>query len=161
MRRNPRWIGLGLLLLLAFFAAVIGGIATASSVGTWYLTLVKPRWNPPAAVFAPVWTLLYILMSIAAWRVWLFTRIPDRLSMSGHCLQLVLNASWSVLFFGMHSPTTALLDLVALWTLLGWLQVRFWRRDPLAGLLWLPYFAWGSFALSLNFAIWRLNPAAG
>jgi benzodiazapine receptor len=143
---------------VTFAAAAIGSAATFQSVGTWYQTLQKPTWNPPSAVFSPVWTLLYIAMSIAAWRAWR-KAAPEAgggvIRLYG--AQLILNALWSILFFGLRRPDLALIDIVALWLLLVLGLVRFWRLDRIAGLLWAPYVAWVSFAAFLNFTIWQLN----
>jgi len=156
---RPRaWLALGLLLLASFAASAIGGLATAANVRTWYPTLVKPDWNPPSWVFGPVWTLLYILMAVAAWRVWRRRDVAGaRAALLGHGLQLVLNAAWSLLFFGLHNPGAALIEIVVLWALLAWLFARFRRIDPVAGWLWLPYLLWVSFATILNATIWYLN----
>jgi tryptophan-rich sensory protein len=157
MRKKPQWIGLGLFILLAAVAAAIGGAATASSVKTWYPTLAKPSWTPPSALFAPVWTALYVMMSVAVWRVWAFAPSADRRVFRAYCAQLALNATWSVLFFGLRSPGLAMADIVVMWVFLVWLQVQFWRLDRWAGLLWAPYVLWVSFALALNFAICTAN----
>ena len=153
-----RWAALLLFLLASFTAATIGGQATADSVRSWYPTLAKPGWNPPAAVFAPVWTLLYVAMSVAAWRVWLRRDLPG----AGPALRLFfvslgLNALWSVLFFGLHRPGWALLEILLFWCSLVAVLGRFRRLDTAAGWLWLPYVAWVSFATLLNAAIWWLN----
>ena len=154
-----RWIALGLFLLASFTASAIGEYATFESVRTWYPTLVKPSWNPPAAIFGPVWTLLYLLMSIAAWRVWLRReQTGARPALRLFFVSLALNALWSVLFFGLHRPGLALLEVVLFWGTLVLIQVRFARLDRVAGWLWAPYVAWVSFATVLNAAIWRLNP---
>ena len=142
----------------SFTAAAIGGAATATSVGTWYRALNKPPWNPPDWIFGPAWTVLYVLMAIAAWRVWRRTDGDVRrrtLLLFG--AQLALNALWSVLFFGLRRPGFALVDVVALWSLLLVLQLRFTRIDRVAGGLWAPYLAWVSFASALNAAVWWLN----
>lgn len=153
-----RWIALLFFLLASFTAAAIGGYATAESVRTWYPTLVKPSWNPPAVVFAPVWSLLYTAMSIAAWRSWLKRDRPGvPCTLRLFFVSLVLNALWSVLFFGLHQPGWALLEVVLLWSTLVTLLVRFRRVDVIAGWLWAPYVAWVSFATALNAAIWWLN----
>lgn len=154
-----RWIALGLFLLGSFTAAAIGGYATFESVRTWYPTLVKPSWNPPAALFGPVWTVLYAAMSVAAWRIWLHRELTGaRPALRLFFVSLGLNALWSVLFFGLHRPGVALLEILLLWASLVALQFRFARLDPVAGWLWAPYLAWVSFATVLNAAIWRLNP---
>jgi benzodiazapine receptor len=153
-----RWFALLLFLLASFTAAAIGGYATAESVRTWYPTLVKPSWNPPAAVFGPIWTLLYTGMSIAAWRSWLRRDLPGvPCTLRLFFVSLVLNALWSVLFFGCHQPGWALLEIVLLWSTLIILLIRFRRVDAIAGWLWTPDVAWVSFATALNAAIWWLN----
>lgn len=157
MQTKARWIGLGLFLSLAAIAAAIGGAATASSVNTWYPTLVKPTWTPPSGLFGPVWTALYLMMSVAVWRVWVFAAEAPRRVFRAYCAQLALNATWSVLFFGLKSPGLALADIAMIWVLLVWLQVQFWRYDRWAALLWAPYLVWVSFAAALNFAICMAN----
>jgi len=156
--RMNRWIALALFLLASFSAAAIGGYATFDPVRTWYPSLVRPAWNPPAALFGPVWTLLYTAMSFAAWRIWLRRELAGaRPALWLFCASLGLNALWSVLFFGCRQPGWALLEVLLLWVCLVMLQFRFARLDPVAGWLWAPYLAWVSFATALNAAIWRLN----
>ena len=153
-----RWAVLLLFLLASFTAAAIGGFATAESVRTWYPTLVKPVWNPPAAVFGPVWTLLYVAMSIAAWRIWLRAEAPGaKPARRLFFVSLGLNALWSVLFFGLHQPGWAFLEVLLFGACLVTLLVKFRRLDAVAGWLWTPYVAWVSFASVLNGAIWWLN----
>lgn len=157
MKSSP-WAPLGLFLLLAFLAAGIGSLATFTSVDTWYATLRKPSWNPPSWVFGPVWTTLYVLMAIATWRVWRAESSNGaRLVVRLYGAQLGLNALWSVLFFGLHRPGAALIDVVVLWLVLIRMLVRFRETDTLAALLWTPYVLWVSFAAVLNAAIWELN----
>ena len=145
-------------LVATFAAAAIGSTATMSGVKDWYPQLVKPTWTPPSGVFAPVWTLLYIAMAIAAWRVWRLQIGAKAVAViRAYAAQLVLNALWSVLFFGMRRPDLALVDILALWLLLVLALVRFWPADRTAGLLWLPYVLWVTFATALNAAIWSLN----
>jgi len=153
-----RWLALVFFVFTAFAASAIGGFATTSSVTTWYPTLVKPAWNPPSWLFAPVWSALYLMMAVSAWRIWQRRSAPG----AGFALrlwfaQLALNTLWSVLFFGARNPGAALAEIVVLWLLLAALQLRFARLDRVAALLWAPYFAWVSFAAVLNFTIWRLN----
>jgi translocator protein len=144
---------------VTFVAAAIGSAATFRGVATWYPTLVKPAWTPPSALFGPVWTALYLAMAVAAWRVWrLQTGSARTAVLRSYGSQLVLNALWSVLFFGLRRPDLALLDIAALWLVLVIALVRFWRADRIAGALWVPYVAWVSFAFALNAAVWRLNP---
>jgi translocator protein len=126
--------------------------------GEWYAGLVKPSWNPPSSVFAPVWTTLYVLMGVAAWLVWRqvgFAGAPVALGL--FALQLVLNAAWSYLFFGLHQPAVAFVDIVALWLAILATTVAFWRVSGPAGVLLLPYLCWVGFASALNLQLWRLN----
>lgn len=146
-------------LLVTFAAAAIGSTATFRNVTTWYPMLQKPSWTPPSALFGPVWTALYIAMSVAGWRAWRKAESPAATAgvIRLYGAQLILNALWSVLFFGMRRPDLALIDIVALWLLLVVGLIRFGRLDRLAGVLWAPYVAWVSFATALNAAIWSLN----
>jgi len=155
---SKRLLPLGLFLLLAFAAAAMGALATATSVETWYPTLRKPSWNPPSWVFGPVWTALYILMAVATWRAWTVgDALAARRTASLYSAQLTLNALWSILFFGMRRPDIALAEIFVLWAVLIVILVRFWRLDRVAAVLWLPYLGWVSFAAVLNGAIWSLN----
>lgn len=150
-----------LCLALCLGASGLGAVATASSVGTWYQALAKPSFNPPDAVFAPVWTALYIMMAVAVWRVWRRHGLkPARGAMALFALQLALNVAWSVLFFGLRLIGPALAEIVVLWLAIVATAIAFWRHDRLAGLLLLPYAAWVAFATLLNAALWHLNPAA-
>ena len=124
----------------------------------WYRQLAKPTWTPPNSIFAPVWTVLYLLMAVAAWLVWKDYGLAGALfPLILFILQLLLNAAWSWLFFGRHRPDTALLDIVILWVVLLATLISFWNLVPLAGLLLIPYLAWVSFATVLNWTIWRMN----
>lgn len=156
--RPPRYLALVVFLVAAFAAGAIGSAATFENVKTWYPTLAKPAWTPPSTLFAPVWTALYALMAIAAWRAWRVS-LPGNAYVTGclYGLQLALNALWSICFFGLKRPGLALVDIVLLWLLLLALLVRLWRKDRLAGLLWAPYLAWVTFASALNASIWWLN----
>lgn len=140
----------------AFVAGALGSWATFTSVREWYSTLAKPAWNPPSWVFGPVWTTLYVLMGVAVWRVWR-TGPEARPLVRLYFVQLGLNALWSVLFFGLRQPAWAMVDILFLWLVLAGMQRGLWRRDRLAGVLWLPYLLWVSFAAVLNAAIVRLN----
>jgi len=137
----------------------LSGYATARGVSTWYPTLVKPSFNPPAWVFGPVWTLLYIMMGIAAFLVWRRGLNADgvRIALTVFAIQLALNGLWSILFFGMHAPGWALAEIILLWMAIGTATLLFWRVVPAAGVLLLPYWAWVSFATVLNASLWWLN----
>ena len=149
------WIGLLLWLVLSMAA---GWVGSQFSPGEWYASLSKPSWNPPGAVFAPVWTFLYILMGIAAWLVWREKGFAgNRTVLLVFVVQLVLNGLWSYLFFGLHNPLAAFIEILVLWLLILITLVLFWRVRSLAGVLLIPYLAWVAFASVLNFTLWRLN----
>jgi benzodiazapine receptor len=153
---SQAWLRLGLLLGGSFLAAAIGTRANFPNVRDWYPLINKPSWTPPSSLFGPVWTVLYVLMGVAVWRVWRHGPRARPL-VSGYFVQLALNALWSVLFFGLKRPDWALADILLLLGCLGWMQRGLWRADRLAGILWLPYLLWVSFAAALNLAIVRLN----
>ena len=144
-----------MLIVLCFVVAGIGGLVTTPSIPNWYSGLVKPSWTPPSWVFGPVWSVLYLCMAVAAWLVW--RKGNALVPLTFFAVQLAFNAAWSWLFFGLHSPGAALIDIVLLWIAIAATTIAFWRRSVVAGLLFLPYLAWVSFAATLNFAIWRLN----
>ncbi len=151
---------LGLLISVAvcFGAGLAGSVFTARSVGEWYVTLAKPAWTPPSSVFGPVWSLLYLLMAVAAWLVWRRGGVAAHpVALTLFACQLALNAGWSFLFFGLRLPGAAFVEIVVLWALILATLVAFWRAAPVAGLLLVPYLLWVSFASALNLAIWRLN----
>ena len=151
-------VGLVVAIAIVFAAAAAGGTATSSSVGTWYAGLQKPSFNPPAWVFGPVWSVLYLTMAVAAWLVWLKRGFADaQLPLALFGLQLALNMAWSVLFFGLRSPGLGMADIVLLWLAIVATLVAFWRVSPTAGALLLPYLAWVSFAAVLNYSLWTLN----
>ncbi len=128
------------------------------STGGWFAELCKPSWNPPSWVFGPIWTLLYIMMAIAAWLVWRQGGWKlQRLALGVFLLQWLLNALWTPLFFGMHQLGLAFGEIILLWVVLALTAILFWQVKKSAGWLLLPYLAWVSFAMALNFSIWRLN----
>lgn len=156
--RGADLLGLGAFLALCFAIAAMGGWITASSVSTWYRTLQKPAFNPPDWVFAPVWTVLYVMIALAGWRVWRdagFARA--RAGMSAYAVQLALNLAWSFLFFGARMIGIALLDILLLLAMICLNAALFWRIDRLPGYLLAPYAAWVAFASVLNFELWKLN----
>jgi len=144
--------------LTAFAAAAVGGALSGDSIAAWYPSLAKPTWTPPGAVFGPVWSVLYLMMGVAAWRVWRRDGLLEaRLSLSVFALQLALNAAWSGIFFGLRSPAFAFAEILALWLLIAVTTLLFRARDGLAALLMAPYLAWVSFAAALNGAIAWMN----
>ncbi len=148
-------IAVTICLLIGF----LSGFATQSSVDTWYTTLKKPSFNPPNWIFAPVWTLLYVLMGIAAGLVWAkgFYHIWVKTALYYFGFQLLFNALWSIVFFGFQEPFWALLVILVLLTLLL-LTIKWFKivSRPAAYLL-IPYLLWVSFAMLLNYKIWVLN----
>ena len=136
------------------------GMVTRSAITTWYPTLVKPSFNPPNWVFAPVWSMLYIMMGVAAGLVWNridFERETVKKALVFFTIQLALNALWSYLFFGLHNPMLAGLEIIVLWLMIYETYIQFVKINKIAGYLFLPYLAWVSFAAVLNGSIWWLN----
>ena len=152
--------GLAGWLLVTFAAAAVGAIASIEA-SSFYLQLSRPTWAPPAGVFGPVWSVLYTLIGIAAWRVWRKGGFRlQRAALTLFLVQLVLNALWSWLFFGWHRGALAFADIVLLLVSILATLIAFWRAERLAGALLVPYLAWVSFASALNFEVWQLNPQA-
>ncbi len=151
-------LGLAGWLLASLAAAALGAIASASAAN-FYRELARPAWAPPGWLFGPVWTVLYLMMGIAAWLVWRESGWDHaRLALSIFLVQLVANALWSWLFFAWRQGAWASVEIVLLWLLIAATIAVFWRVRPLAGALLLPYLAWVTFAAFLCFAIWRRNP---
>lgn len=160
MTRHVQWVGLGVFIAVCLGAGGLGAAVTTPEINGWYRTIVKPAWNPPDSVFGPVWTALYLTMATAAWLVWK----PDGLRAAATPLmlfvvQVVLNIGWSWIFFKLHQPGWAFVEIVILWLAIAATTVAFFWRSPTAGCLLAPYLAWVSFAGVLNFTIWRLNAA--
>lgn len=151
--------------ILIFIATCIGvgylsGIATQSGANTWFLTLEKPFFNPPDWIFAPVWGLLYIMMGVAAGIIWSridYDRDAVKKALLFFAIQLALNALWPVLFFGLHNPLLALIEIVILWLMIYETYVQFSKIDKIAGWLFIPYLLWAGFATVLNASLWWLN----
>lgn len=137
--------------------AAIGGLVTVQAIPTWYRALQKPSWNPPDALFGPVWTALYLMMGIAL--VVARRAAPERTARLGSVfgLQLALNLAWSLVFFGRRDPQAGLAVIGLLWVAIVATIAEFSRGRRLAAALLLPYLAWVSFAMLLNEQIWELN----
>jgi benzodiazapine receptor len=145
-------------LVASFIAAAVGGAASIRA-GSFYVQLDRPGWAPPSNVFGPVWTVLYLMMAVAAWLVWRERGFrAARTALSLFLVQLALNALWSWLFFAWRRGGPAFADIVVLWVLIVATLVTFWRIRPLAGALLVPYLAWVTFAAALNYSIWQRNP---
>jgi len=156
---NP-WLGLAGWIALCAIAGATGAVASVNAK-EFYAALDQPAWAPPAAVFGPVWTLLYICMAWAAWLVWRergFARARGALGL--FIAQLALNALWSWLFFAWHRGAYAFVDILALLALIVATVVSFAKIRRLAAWLLAPYLAWVTFATLLNYSVWQLNPHA-
>jgi tryptophan-rich sensory protein len=159
---RPNLPVLALLVLLALAAGVLAflfGPANSAAAAHWYAALAKPAWLLPQQWFAPVWTALYGLMAIAAWLIWRERYHRARTSgMMMYALQLLLNAAWAPVFFGLKSIGAALFVAVALWLAVAWTVREFARVSGFAAVLLLPYLAWVSVAVAMNLGVWQLNP---
>ncbi|NGP88092.1 TspO/MBR family protein [Fodinibius halophilus] len=155
MNKSKSIIGLITWIIICSTAGIIGA---QFDPGTWYELLQKPTWTPPNWAFPVVWPILYVMMGTAAWILWKMETISIRdYAFTWFFLQLVLNALWSWLFFGMNLIGTALAEIFLLWIAIIFTVLLFWRHKQIAGLLLLPYLLWVSYASALNFAIWQLN----
>lgn len=139
--------------LLTFLAPLLGAFTPP---GAWYQALQKPEWTPPAWLFAPVWTLLYLGMAMAAWLVW--KKGMRSGALRWYIIQWALNAAWTPVFFGAHQIGLALLVMFCLWLAIVLTLRAFWQVSRSAGLLLVPYLLWVSFATLLNVTLWWLNP---
>jgi translocator protein len=151
-------IGLLGWLVLCFAAAAVGAVASAGA-GSFYEQLVRPTWAPPGWLFAPVWTILYALMAVAAWLIWRVHRFnAGRTALALFMAQLGANALWTWVFFVWREGALAFAEVVLLWCLIVATIVSFRRLNAVAASLLLPYLAWVTFASALTLAVWRLNP---
>jgi benzodiazapine receptor len=144
---------------ICLLAGAVGSIFTVSSVNSWYLTLVKPSFNPPSWLFAPVWTILYIMMGISLYLVWKKgTKAKEaKKGMRLFFTQLWLNLFWSLLFFGIRNPLVALIEIIILWIMILMTMIIFYKLEKKTVYLLIPYLLWVTFATILNFAIVLLN----
>jgi translocator protein len=144
---------------VAELTGVIGSIFTTSSIATWYAYINKPSFNPPNWLFAPVWTVLFLLMGIAAYLVWQkgFLKKGVRPALDVFVFQLVLNIYWSVIFFSLQKPAAAFAEIVFLWVAILATIIAFAKISKPAAWLLVPYILWVSFAAYLNYSIWLLN----
>ncbi|NYZ78465.1 tryptophan-rich sensory protein [Candidatus Micrarchaeota archaeon] len=158
MKKENYW-KLAASVVICLLAGFIGSFFTTPSIPTWYASLAKPAFNPPNWLFAPVWTLLYILMGVAFFLVWRKSAKNKNFKISAalFALQLFLNASWSLVFFGMRNIGGALAVIILLWLAILANIVWFWRSSHAAAALLIPYIAWVSFAAFLNYFVWMLN----
>lgn len=144
--------------LVVFAAAAVGGYASASA-GEFYRELQRPPWAPPGWLFAPVWSILYVLMGVSAWLIWRARGLDGAASALGlFLIQLAANALWTWLFFWWRQGGLAFAEVLLLWVLIVATIKLFWDVRPLAAILLIPYLVWVSFASALTLAMWQLNP---
>lgn len=151
----------GSILGLAGFVLLVVAVASTGAMfkpGAWYEALAKPFWTPPNWLFPVAWTILYLMIAVAGWLVWREAGLAGaRQALTLYFLQLMLNAAWSWLFFGLHRMDLAMIDIVALWIAVAATIAAFYAVSLPAALLLVPYLAWVSYAAALNFAIWQAN----
>src|SRR3954447_89266 len=148
-------IGLACFIAACFFAALTGRLFRP---GEWYEGLKKPSWRPPNRLFAPVWTVLYLMIAVAGWLIWREAGFEGAgLALAVYALQLTFNAAWTPLFFGFQRPDLGFVDIVLVWVSIIATIVLFYSIHAGAAFLLVPYLAWVTFATALNFAVWRLN----
>jgi translocator protein len=138
---------------------IVSGLLSQTEMKTWFITINKPSWNPPAYLFGPVWTILYFLMGIAMWLIWKSDKIESKKTnaLLLFALQLFLNFWWSILFFKFHLPGLAFVDIILMVIIIIITIFRFAPISRLAAWLLVPYISWVCFASILNYTIWILN----
>ena len=154
MTKN-KYLSLFLIILITSLASAIGGFTTTSFKEPWYSEIILPSFNPPSWVFAPVWTTLYIMMSIAIWKIWInsFDININKL----YFIHLFFNGTWSIVFFGFHQIGLALINLVIILIFIALLMKSYFTRDKISFYLMIPYLLWSSYALILNSSIFLYN----
>ena len=154
MTKN-KYLSLFFILLITFLASAIGGFTTTSFKEPWYSQIILPSFNPPSWVFAPVWTTLYIMMSVAIWKTWINSFDLKLLKL--YFIHLFFNGTWSIVFFGFHQIGLALINLIIIIAFIIMLIKKYLIRDKFSFYLMIPYFLWSSYALILNSSIFLLN----
>ena len=154
MTKN-KYLSLLILLLVTFIAPVIGSYVTSVFKEPWYSEIIQPSFNPPSWVFPPVWSTLYVMMSIAIWRVW--TAFFNSRILKLYFFHLFFNCIWSIIFFGFHQIGLALINIIVILFFIIILMKEYLKIDKLSFYLMIPYFLWSSFALILNASIFFLN----
>ena len=152
---NNKYLSLFVLVLITFLASAIGGVVTSVYKEPWYSQIVQPAYSPPSWVFGPVWTTLYILMSISIWFNWI--KIRNTKTLKIYFVHIFFNSIWSVIFFGFHQIFLALLNLLIILFFILWLMKIYYKTTKLSFLLMIPYLLWSSYALLLNGCIFYLN----
>ena len=145
-----------LFLIITYSASFIGGLATINFKEPWYSTLIKSNFNPPDWVFAPVWSTLYLMMTLAIWFFW-HSKKRDMNTIYIYFIHILFNTTWSVVFFVFHNILFAFLNLLILIVLITILTLRFYRVNKISAYLMIPYLLWSCYALFLNFNLLLLN----
>lgn len=163
MKHVHNRLGLAFSLALPLLAGFVGSIFTTPSIQGWYAHIAKPALNPPSWIFGPVWTTLFVLMGISAFLVWKkgIEKRRVRVALGLFLIQLILNSLWSIIFFGLHNPGWAFVEIIALWIAILATIIAFARVSRPAAWLLVPYIMWVSFASYLNYQIYALNPFLG
>ena len=154
MSKN-KYLSLIFIFLITYIAPAIGGFATTYFKEPWYSEIIKPSFNPPGWVFGPVWTALYILMSIAVWKVWI--NIKDKKILIIYFTHIFFNSTWTIVFFGFHQIGLALLNLIIILLFIIYLMKIYYNNNKISFYLMVPYLSWSSFAFILNGSIYLLN----
>ena len=150
-----KYLSLFIILLITFIVPMIGNYVTTTFKEPWYSEIVLPSFNPPSWVFGPVWTALYILMSVAVWVAW--KKTSDKKILQLYFVHMFFNSIWSVIFFGFHQIFIALIDLGIILIFIIWLMKIYYQVTKISFLLMVPYLLWSSYALILNTTIFYLN----
>ena len=154
MTKN-KYLSLAIITLITFLAPAIGSYATSTFKEPWYSQLILPSFNPPSWVFAPVWSTLYLMMSLAIWKIW--TKIFDSKILKIYFIHIFFNRTWTIVFFGFHQIGLALLNLIATLIFIIILMREYFAKDKISFILMIPYLSWSGYALVLNSAIFLLN----
>jgi translocator protein len=154
MTKN-KYLSLFLILLITSLASAIGGFTTASFKEPWYSEIILPSFNPPSWVFPPVWTILYIMMAVAIWKIWIHSFDTKILKL--YFIHLFFNSTWSIVFFGFHQIGLALINLVIILIFIILLMKSYFFKDKISFYLMIPYLIWSSYALILNSSIFLYN----
>ena len=154
MTKN-KYLSLAIIILITFLAPAIGSYATSAFKEPWYSQLILPSFNPPSWVFAPVWTTLYLMMSLAIWKIWIKTF--DTKILKIYLIHIFFNSTWTIVFFGLHKIGIALLNLIIILIFIIILMKEYFIKDKISFTLMVPYLFWSVYALLLNSAIFLLN----
>tara|TARA_B100000963_G_scaffold273796_1_gene242038 strand:- start:1557 stop:2021 length:465 start_codon:yes stop_codon:yes gene_type:complete len=154
MTKN-KYLSLAIITLITYLAPAIGGYATSTFKEPWYSQLILPSFNPPSWVFAPVWSILYLMMSLAIWKIW--AKTFDGKILKIYFIHIFFNSTWTVIFFGFHQIGLALINLIIILIFIIILMREYFSKDKISFILMIPYLSWSSYALVLNSSIFLIN----